>query len=90
MTETQRQRYARHLVLPGMGEEAQQRLLGASVLVVGTGGLGSPCAMYLAGAGVGRIGLLDNDSVELSNLHRQILHGMTDIGHPKTRFAGRP
>lgn len=84
-TEAQIQRYARQLILPGIGGKGQRRLLDASVLVVGAGGLGSPCALYLAAAGVGRIGLLDNDSVDLCNLHRQILHSTPDLGRPKTQ-----
>jgi adenylyltransferase/sulfurtransferase len=87
-TEGQAQRYARQLILPGIGSKGQQRLLDSSVLIVGVGGLGSPCALYLAAAGVGRIGLLDRDSVELSNLHRQILHNTGDLGRSKTQ-SGR-
>ena len=79
----QRHRYARHIVLPGVGVEGQQRLLGASVAMVGAGGLGSPAALYLAAAGVGTIGLIDDDVVDLSNLQRQILHGTGDAGKPK-------
>ena len=76
-------RYARHIILPGIGGEGQQRLKEASVLVIGAGGLGSPVAMYLAAAGVGRIGLVDFDAVELSNLQRQLLHDTDDVGRPK-------
>lgn len=81
-------RYHRQLVIPEIGEEGQQKLSGASVLVVGTGGLGSPVAYYLAAAGVGRIGLIDSDRVELSNLQRQILHFTSDLGVMKV-FSAR-
>lgn len=80
-------RYARHLSLPGIGIEGQQRLKRASVLIVGAGGLGSPAALYLAAAGVGRIGLVDADRVELSNLQRQILHDTSRVGMPKVDSA---
>ena len=83
----QRERYARQLVLPGFGAEGQRRPAAGSVLIVGAGGLGSPAALYLAAAGVGRIGIVDSDVVELSNLHRQVLHGMADVGRPKTESA---
>lgn len=83
----ERARYARHLVLPEVGSEGQQRLRAGRVLVVGAGGLGSPAALYLAAAGVGRIGIADGDEVELSNLQRQILHTDADVGRPKTASA---
>jgi sulfur-carrier protein adenylyltransferase/sulfurtransferase len=76
-------RYARHLTLPGVGIEGQQRLAAASVLIVGAGGLGSPAAMYLAAAGVGHIGLVDDDTVDLSNLQRQLLHTTERVGQQK-------
>lgn len=79
----QLERYARQIVLDGFGAEAQGRLRDASVLVVGVGGLGSPVTMYLAGAGVGALGLADDDVVERSNLQRQPLHGEGDLGRPK-------
>ncbi|MFV0434784.1 MAG: ThiF family adenylyltransferase [Leucobacter sp.] len=79
-----RARAERQLPLPGFGEEAQRRLHAARVLVIGAGGLGSASVPYLAGAGVGTIGVIDDDAVELSNLHRQIAHGTADIGRPKT------
>lgn len=81
------QRYSRHLTLPEFGREGQEALKNASVLLVGAGGLGSPAATYLAAAGVGRIGLVDFDSVEASNLQRQILYGTSDVGRPKLDAA---
>jgi molybdopterin-synthase adenylyltransferase len=81
------ERYSRQLVLPEWSEAAQRKLAGASVLVVGAGALGSPVAMYLAGAGVGRLGIVDADDVELSNLHRQLLHFTPDLGVPKAHSA---
>ena len=81
------QRYARHIILPGVGAEGQRKLLEAKVLVIGTGGLGSPISMYLAAAGVGTIGLVDFDVVDLSNLQRQIAHGTSDVGRPKVESA---
>lgn len=87
LSSAQRRRYARQLVLPGVGIEGQQRLIAASVAIVGAGGLGSPAAMYLAAAGVGKLSLIDHDAVELSNLQRQLLHGTGDVGRPKTDSA---
>src|SRR5207244_3565488 len=83
-TEDQIHRYARHIILPDIGGAGQRKLLDASVLIVGAGGLGSPAALYLAAAGVGRIGLADHDEVDLTNLQRQILHATSDVGRPKT------
>lgn len=80
-------RYARQMRLPQLGPDGQERLKRASVLVVGAGGLGSPAAMYLAAAGVGRLGIADGDRVDATNLHRQILHGTDDVGAPKTDSA---
>jgi adenylyltransferase/sulfurtransferase len=87
-TEDQVLRYARHIILPGIGGEGQQKLMSARVLVIGAGGLGSPAAMYLAAAGVGTLGLVDFDTVELSNLQRQLLHDTDDVGRTKVESAG--
>ncbi|TAN32049.1 molybdopterin-synthase adenylyltransferase MoeB [bacterium] len=80
-------RYARHLILPEVGGTGQRKLLASSVLLLGAGGLGSPAAMYLAAAGVGKIGIVDFDVVDSSNLQRQILHGTADIGRTKVESA---
>ena len=82
------QRYHRQLILPNVGERGQRKLARARVLLVGAGGLGSPVALYLAAAGVGHIGIIDEDVVDVSNLHRQVLHGTHDIGRPKVASAG--
>ncbi|MBA3686454.1 MAG: molybdopterin-synthase adenylyltransferase MoeB [Planctomycetes bacterium] len=82
-------RYARHLTLPEFGEAAQEKLLNASVLLIGAGGLGSPLALYLAAAGVGRIGIMDFDVVDVSNLQRQIIHRTQDVGTSKAQSAKR-
>lgn len=87
LTAAELRRYARHVVLPQVGMEGQERLKAASALVVGLGGLGSPAALYLAAAGVGRLGLVDFDRVEESNLQRQVLHGTSSIGISKTESA---
>jgi sulfur-carrier protein adenylyltransferase/sulfurtransferase len=81
------QRYARHLLLREVGQSGQRKIKAAAVLIVGIGGLGSPVSMYLAAAGVGRIGLIDPDEVELSNLHRQIVHGTSNLGNRKVESA---
>ncbi len=81
-------RYARHFALGEVGGEGQRRIRESSVLVVGAGGLGSPAALYLTAAGIGRLGVIDEDRVELSNLQRQILHGTGDVGRPKVESAG--
>jgi adenylyltransferase/sulfurtransferase len=80
-------RYARHLILPDLGVEGQRRLKDARVLVVGAGGLGSPVALYLAAAGVGRLGIVDADVVDVTNLQRQLLHGTKDVGRKKVESA---
>lgn len=87
LSDQQIERYARHIMLPEMGGAGQARLLASRVLLVGAGGLGSPLALYLAAAGVGTIGIADNDAVSLSNLQRQIAHKTRDIGRPKTDSA---
>lgn len=89
LTEQQRERYSRQLQLPDVGVSGQVRLLQSRVLVVGAGGLGSPVILYLAAAGVGIIGIADDDDVELSNLHRQIVHDTSAIGEPKVSSAAR-
>jgi len=80
-------RYSRHLIMPEVGMEGQKRLKAASILLIGAGGLGSPLGLYLAAAGVGRIGLVDFDVVDFSNLQRQVLHGTPDVGRPKLHSA---
>jgi len=87
LSDAELERYSRQLVLPQWSEAAQLRLRSASVLVVGAGALGSPVALYLAGAGIGRLGIADADAVELSNLHRQLLHFTPDLGVPKAHSA---
>lgn len=87
LTDAEKLRYARHFSLPEVGEAGQLRLKSSSILLIGTGGLGSPAALYLAAAGVGKIGLIDSDHVESSNLQRQILHGESWIGKPKLDSA---
>ena len=82
-------RYARHLVLPEVGPEGQLALQEASVLVVGAGGLGSPALLYLAAAGIGRIGLIDDDTVDITNLQRQVLHSTSEVGESKAASAER-
>ena len=80
-------RYSRHLILPDVGLAGQRRLKAARVLLIGAGGLGSPLALYLAAAGVGQLGLVDFDVVDVTNLHRQVLHGTRDVGRPKLESA---
>jgi sulfur-carrier protein adenylyltransferase/sulfurtransferase len=87
LTPEQRERYSRHLLLPEVGIEGQQKLLDAKVLLLGAGGLGSPAALYLAAAGVGTLGIVDNDTVDLSNLQRQVIHSTDRIGVPKVDSA---
>ncbi len=87
LTEEQIQRYSRHIILPQVGGIGQQKLMDAKVLLIGAGGLGSPAALYLAAAGIGKIGIVDFDKVDISNLQRQIAHGNEDIGRWKTESA---
>src|SRR5256885_10604758 len=87
LTAEQRERYSRHLLIPEVGLEGQQKLLEAKVLLLGAGGLGSPTALYLAAAGVGTIGVVDDDDVDLSNLQRQVIHTTDRIGTPKVDSA---
>ena len=87
LTENQLQRYARHIVLPEVGGIGQTKLLQARVLVVGAGGLGAPLLLYLAAAGVGTLGVVDDDAVDLSNLQRQVIHATDRIGMPKVDSA---
>src|SRR6202020_2071566 len=87
MSAEQRERYSRHLLLPEVGVEGQQKLLDAKVLLLGAGGLGSPTALYLAAAGVGTLGIVDDDVVDLSNLQRQVIHSTERIGVAKVDSA---
>lgn len=87
LSDEEMRRYARHISLPSFGIEGQNRLKESSVLCIGAGGLGSPSSMYLAAAGVGRIGLVDMDKVDASNIQRQLLHGTNDIGRKKIESA---
>jgi len=87
LTPEQMERYARQIMIPQVGPTGQRKLLDARVLIVGAGGLGSPAAVYLAAAGVGTLGIVDNDELELSNLQRQILHHTPDVGRPKVHSA---
>src|ERR1700758_407527 len=80
-------RYSRHLIMPEVGMEGQQKLKAARVLCIGTGGLGSPLALYLAAAGVGTLGLVDFDVVDFTNLQRQVIHFTSDVGKPKLESA---
>jgi molybdopterin/thiamine biosynthesis adenylyltransferase len=87
MDDDQLLRYSRHILIDELGIEAQQRFLGAHVIIIGAGGLGSPAAMYLASAGVGKLTLVDDDVVDLTNLQRQIVHGTTSVGRSKVESA---
>ena len=89
LTNDEKARYARHLILPQVGELGQKKIKSSSVLVVGAGGLGSPVLMYLAAAGIGRIGIIDDDKVDLTNLQRQIIHSTSSIGELKIESAKR-
>src|SRR5581483_4229674 len=86
-TEEQITRYSRHILLPEVGGKGQRKIAQAKILLVGAGGLGSPAALYLAAAGVGTIGLIDSDVVDLSNLQRQVIHHTPDVGRPKVVSA---
>jgi len=87
LTPDEQQRYHRHLILPEVGEDGQRRLKAARVLLVGAGGLGAPAALYLAAAGIGHLGIVDADSVELSNLQRQVIHATQDVDQAKVASA---
>src|SRR3954463_8359535 len=89
LTDKQRARYSRHLLIPEVGEAGQAKLLSSKVLLIGAGGLGAPSALYLAAAGVGRIGLVDDDVVDVSNLQRQVIHTTDGVGTPKVDSAER-
>ena len=89
LTDEETLRYSRHLILPEFGMQAQRRLKNARVLVIGAGGLGSPALLYLAAAGVGTLGIVDDDTVEISNLQRQVIHGVADLGSTKAESARR-
>ena len=80
-------RYSRHLILPEVGLAGQKKICSTTVLCIGAGGLGSPIAMYLAAAGIGKLGIVDFDTVDFSNLQRQILHTDSDVGRPKAQSA---
>lgn len=89
LSDAQRDRYSRHLLLPEVGEAGQAKLLASKVLMIGAGGLGSPAGLYLAAAGVGTLGLIDADTVDASNLQRQVLHATSRIGEPKVESAAK-
>src|ERR1044071_429985 len=89
MTEMQIRRYARHIVLPEIGGIGQSKLIAARVLVLGAGGLGAPLLQYLAAAGIGTLGVVDDDTVDLSNLQRQVIHRTGDVGVSKVESARR-
>ena len=88
-TNEQMERYSRHIILQEVGVKGQKKLLNGKVLIIGAGGLGAPAAMYLAAAGVGTIGIVDADEVDLSNLQRQIIHGTADVGICKVGEKGQ-
>ena len=87
LNDAQFKRYARHLILDEVGEEGQEKILAARVLVIGAGGLGSPLLMYLAAAGIGTLGVVDNDTVDITNLQRQIVHSTANVGRSKVKSA---
>ena len=87
LTEEQIERYSRHIILPEIGGKGQEKLLAGKVLLVGAGGLGAPAGLYLAAAGVGALGVIDADEVDLTNLQRQVIHFTADLGSPKVESA---
>lgn len=87
LSDEQIERYSRQIILPNVGGKGQEKILNAKVLLIGAGGLGSPCALYLASAGVGTIGIVDSDKVELNNLQRQVIHSMNSVGEEKVESA---
>src|SRR3989338_1186365 len=87
LRDDQIERYSRQIILPNVGGKGQEKILNAKVLIIGAGGLGSPCALYLASAGVGRIGIVDSDVVEINNLQRQIIHSTANVNKPKAESA---
>jgi adenylyltransferase/sulfurtransferase len=87
LSDNQIERYSRQIILPNVGGKGQEKLLKAKVLIIGAGGLGSPCALYLASAGIGKIGIADSDKVELNNLQRQIIHSTQEVGRHKVESA---
>jgi molybdopterin-synthase adenylyltransferase len=87
LTDIQRERYSRNILINDIGEEGQEKILSSRILVIGAGGLGSPNILYLAAAGVGTLGIADADNVDISNLQRQVIHRTSDIGRPKTESA---
>src|SRR5579871_6202202 len=89
LSDSQRERYSRHILLPEVGEAGQAKLLKSKVLLLGAGGLGSPAALYLAAAGVGTLGVVDADVVDASNLQRQIIHATSRVGTPKVESAAK-
>ena len=86
-TEDQIHRYSRHIILKDVGVQGQEKIMNAKVLIIGAGGLGAPIALYLAAAGIGTLGIIDGDVVDLSNLQRQVIHFTADVGKPKVRSA---
>ncbi len=88
-TNEQLERYSRHIILKEIGVKGQKKLMKGSVLIIGAGGLGAPAALYLAAAGVGKIGIVDADVVDLSNLQRQVIHTTADVGKPKVESMDR-
>ena len=88
-SEEQIERYSRHIILEQVGVEGQQKLLASKVLIIGAGGLGAPAALYLAAAGVGTIGVVDADVVDLTNLQRQVIHHTSDVGIDKVESAAK-